>query len=105
MVSTNDDHDCEVCPACRLRAALAEHLADLAAGREAAWHDATTGITAMLGVASSAMASMRATRFAGRPGAARAMADDAAAALVALAGKVQELRELLVDDDDQGDDE
>lgn len=97
----HDDHDSERCPSCRFKAALAEYLADLAAGREAAWHDAVGGTMAALTLALSALANMRGRRFAGRPGDAAIMAGEAAAALMTIANRVEELHDLLGDDDSE----
>jgi hypothetical protein len=103
MDSIDDDHDRDTCPRCRFKAALAEHLADMARNRESAWHDATGRLTSALAMALSCMATIRACRLAGYPRQAEGLADEAAAALLTVSDEIEQLHDQLDDDDDQGD--
>ena len=66
MVAMNDDHDHgdgEVCPGCRFKAALAEHLKHVADEGGEAWVYTTGEIMELMGTAIGALSRLRNARF------------------------------------------
>ena len=103
MVAIEHDHgDGEVCPGCRFKQELAEHLDSAAEDSELAWHECTAEIMNVMCEALAALTAIRAGRFdpdvADPDSAARA-----AAAISRLGGLVQDMAAVLMDDDDAND--
>ena len=104
MVAFHDGHDHgdgEVCPGCRFRQELAEHLEWLAGDSELSWHECTAEITNVMCEALAALTALRAGRF--NP----AVADPdsaarAAAAISRLGGMIHSIGVALMEDDDDG---
>ncbi len=100
--SEHDHGDGEVCPGCRFKATLAEHLEWAAEDSELSWHEATAEITHVMCEALAALTVLRAGRFdhdvADPDAAARA-----AAAISRLGGVIQSMWAALMDDDDADD--
>lgn len=102
MVAFHDGHhehgDGEVCPGCRFKQELAEHLEWAAEDSELSWHECTGEITHVMCESLAALTALRAGRF--DPDVADAdNATRAAAAISRLGGVIQEMRVALMDDD------
>ncbi len=106
MVAINNDghdhDDGEVCPGCRFKQELAEHLEWAAGDSELSWHECTAEITHVMGEAMAALTALQRGRF--DPDVADAEdATRAAAAISRLGGVIQEMWVALMDDDDEDD--
>jgi len=102
MVAFHDGHehsDGEVCPGCRFRQELAEHLESAAGDSELSWHEVTAEITTGMCEALAALTALRAGRFdpdvANPDSAARA-----AAAIWHVGGVIHSMWVALTEDDD-----
>lgn len=107
MVSIHDgghDHDDgELCPGCRFREALAEHLAHVAQEGDEAWVWTVGELTELMGTAAAALARLRNAQYESAAGDDDSAAE-AAAALSRLGGILHELWDMLLEDDDDTDD-
>lgn len=100
--SDHDHGDGEVCPGCRFKATLAEHLEWAAADSEIGWHEFTAEITHVMCAALAALTALRAGRFdpdVGDPD----NATRAAAAISRLGGVIESMWVALMDDHDADD--
>ena len=100
-IGEHDHGDGERCPGCRFRKALAEFLECMADEPEIAWHEATGEIIFLMNGALAALTALRAGRFHGD------LHDDdnaamAAAAISRLGGKIEELYDVIMDEDGEG---
>ncbi len=101
--SEHEHGDGDVCPGCKFKAALAEHLTWAAGDSELSWHECTAEITNVMCEALAALTALRAGRFdhaVTDPGAAAR----AAATISRLGGVIQSMWVALMDDDDADDD-
>lgn len=103
MVTFNDgghEHeDGTVCPGCRFRAVLAEHLAWAAGDSDESWHDLTGEMIELMGTALGALTRLRATRLDGDHEDDDHSAQEAAAVISQLGGVIDETWHALMDDD------
>jgi len=104
MVAIHDGHDHDdgyICPGCRFREALAEFLEGMADEPEIAWHEATGDIIFLMSNALAALGALRVGRFDGDLHD-RDHAAMAAAAISRLGGKIEDLYDAIMHDDDDG---
>lgn len=103
--SEHSHSDGELCPGCRFKAALAEHLALVADEGGEAWVWTVGEITELMGTASAALARLRNAQYDDAIGDDDDSAMKAAAAISRLGGAIDELWHAMLDDDNgQGDD-
>jgi len=105
MVAIRNEHDHgdgPVCPGCRFKAVLAEHLEWAADDSEVAWHELTGELIALMGTAISTLTVLRASHVEGDEVPANA-ANAAAAAVSRLGGVIDDMWHALMDGDGQGD--
>lgn len=106
MVTFNHGHDHgegRVCPGCRFKAVLAEHLEWAADESEIAWHELTGELIVLMGTALSALTALRSAHVEGEDVAANT-ANVAAAAVSRLGGVIDEMWHAMMDDDVSEDD-
>jgi hypothetical protein len=104
LESGHEHGDGDVCPGCKFKAALAEHLAWAAGDSELSWHECTAEITNVMCESLAALTALRAGRFdndVADPGSAAR----AAATISRLGGVIQSMWVALMDDDDDADDD
>ena len=106
MVAMNREHDHgdgPVCPGCRFKAVLAEHLKWAANESEIAWHELTGELIVLMGTALSALTALRSANVEGEDVPA-STANVAAAAVSRLGGVIEEMWHAMMDDDVSEDD-
>jgi hypothetical protein len=106
MVAFHDGHEHEdghVCPGCRFKAVLAEHLEWAAHDGDESWHDLTGELMVLMGTAISMLTALRLAAAGDHPTPDNT-ATAAASAISRLGGVIDETWHALMDDDSQGDD-
>jgi len=104
MVSLSDhDHgDGPVCPGCRFKAVLAEHLEWAAGDGDESWHDLTGELVVLMSTALSMLTALRMAAVGGH-GTPDNTAMAAAGAISRLGGVIEETWHALMDDDQDDD--
>jgi hypothetical protein len=101
MVAIHDVHDHgdgEVCPGCRFKAVLAEHLEMFAGDTDESWHEFTGEMMVLMGTALSMLTALRLAAVGGH-GTPDNTAMAAASAISRLGGVIDETWHMLMDDD------
>jgi hypothetical protein len=96
--SDHEHDDGEVCPGCRFKQELAEHLEWAAGDSELSWHEVTGEITHLMCEALAALTALHAAQFDDEV-VSPDTAPRAAAAISRLGGAIQELWIALMEDD------
>lgn len=99
----HEHDDGQLCPGCRFREALTEHLGRVAQEGGEAWVWTVGALTELMGTAAAALARLRNAQYDDSIGDDDDSAAEAAAAISRLGGEIHELWHMLLDDDDDDD--